>query len=114
MAVLLVTLVTLNLILSGVHVLRDFSVGKSSLTGLISNTLLLLPRVMGWLYTAWLGYSSNAPISFFQKKPSLPNTIDADWRYVPSVYKPLYAAAGKKGGGSAAEEEVLELLAAEP
>ena len=98
LALLLVSLVSLNLILSAVHVLRDFSVGKSSLTGLISNTLLLLPRVLGWTSAAWKAHFANAPISFFSKKASLPNTIDADWRYVPSVYKPLYSAAGKERG----------------
>ena len=110
----------LNLTLSSVHILRDYSVGKSSLTGLISNTLLLLPRIFGWLRNAWQAYSTNAPVSFFSKKPSLPNTIDADWRYVPSVFKPLYGAAARAAGGgdapaeaTTAEEEV-ELLAAEP
>lgn len=105
--------VTVNFILSCVHVLRDFSEGKASATALVSFTLLLAPRVLGWLLNAHRAVATGAPVSFFIKTPALPNTIDADWKFRPEVYKPRYAVIQAAAAApAAAEEERVELLAA--
>jgi hypothetical protein len=135
-------LVSLNVLLSAIHCLHDFSAGKASAAALISYTMLLAPRVLGWAINSQRAYSSGAPISLFIKTPALPNTIDADFKYKPEVYKPHYvssmadngaganvAAAPQRGGASSravtsglaaapgaasawAAEESFELLAA--
>jgi hypothetical protein len=117
-------LLALNFLLSAVHVLRgDFSAGKASATALVSYTLLLAPRVLGWLINAYKAAAEAQPVSFFIKIAAQPNTIDADWKYKPAVYKPRYgmaAAAGGSGRGgghlapaaAAGAEERIELLMA--
>lgn len=92
-AVGVIALVALNLALSATHVLRDYSTGKSSATGLLSNTLLLLPRVAGWVLNAYAAYSSGRPVSMFKKVAAVPSTIDEDWRFDPKFYKPRYGSA---------------------
>ncbi len=112
MAIGVTCLCNMNFIMSGVHVLRDFSEGKASLTGLLSNTLLLAPRVLGWLYNSHVAHHSCQPISFFSKVAALPNTIDADWKYVPEVYKPQYGnqERERERAPAAREEEGVSLL----
>jgi hypothetical protein len=122
LAILITAAMALNFLLSCVHVLRDFSEGKSSATALVSYTLLLTPRVLGWLVNAYKAASEAQPVSFFIKIAAQPNTIDADWKYKPAVYKPRYgmAAAGGSGGHGAhlapaaagGAEEHIELLTA--
>ena len=105
---LVITLfVSLNFLLSCVHVLRDYSEGKSSATAIVSYSMLLLPRVLGWLINAHKAHTEDQPLSFFIKISALPNTIDADWRYRPEVYRPRYAAAVANAGP---ESEEIELL----
>ena len=108
---LLITLfVGLNFLMSCVHVLRDYSEGKSSATAIVSYSMLLVPRVLGWLINAYKAHTEETPLSFFIKISALPNTIDADWRYRPEVYKPRYAAAVAHGAAPAGDEESIELL----
>jgi hypothetical protein len=103
--------VALNFILSCVHVLRDFSEGKASATAIVSYTLLLAPRVLGWLLNAHKAHFEDQPVSFFIKISAQPNTIDADWKYKPSVYKPRYGGSARGGAAApATAEETLELL----
>ena len=109
-SLLIVLFVGLNFLLSCVHVLRDYSEGKSSATAIVSYSMLLLPRVLGWLINAHKAHTEDQPLSFFIKISALPNTIDADWRYRPEVYKPRYAAALARGAAPAGEEESIELL----
>ena len=102
--------VALNFLLSCVHVLRDYSEGKSSATAIVSYSMLLLPRVLGWLINAHKAHTEGQPLSFFIKISALPNTIDADWKYRPEVYAPGYqhASAAQRGAGDESEE--IELL----
>ena len=102
--------VALNFLLSCVHVLRDYSEGKSSATAIVSYSMLLLPRVLGWLINAHKAVTDDLPLSFFIKISALPNTIDADWKYRPEVYAPGYqhASAAQRGAGDESEE--IELL----
>ena len=100
-------LVILNLILSSIHVLRDFSEGKASVTGLLSNSLLLLPRVGGWLGNAYTAWRTGRPVSFFKKVAALPSTIDEDFRFDPVYYKPCYGPGPAMGGTSEGEREHL-------
>ena len=86
-SLLITFFVTLNFLLSCVHVLRDYSEGKSSATAIVSYSMLLLPRVLGWLINAHKAHTEGQPLSFFIKISALPNTIDADWRYRPEVYR---------------------------
>lgn len=102
---LIALFVVLNFILSCTHVMRDYSEGKASAMAIVSYSMLLVPRVLGWLINAIKAYTKDEPLSFFIKISALPNTIDADWRYKPSVYKPRYAAAVARG-----TEEEIELL----
>jgi hypothetical protein len=120
LAVVITLALALNFILSAVHTLRDYSEGKSSAMALLSYTLLLAPRVLGWLLNAYRAYFRNEPVSFFIKTPALPNTIDADWKYRPEVYRPRYSAAAATLGGTRTAaapakhgiEEHVELLVA--
>ena len=108
-SLLIMLFVGINFLMSCVHVLRDFSEGKSSATAIVSYSMLLLPRVLGWLINAHKAHTEDQPLSFFIKISALPNTIDADWRYRPEVYAPRYASAPAHGLAPA-EEESIELL----
>ena len=106
-SLLLTLFVLINFLMSCVHVLRDYSEGKSSATAIVSYSMLLLPRVLGWLINAHKAHHEDTPLSFFIKISALPNTIDADWRYRPEVYKPRYAAAVAPAGMDSEEIELL-------
>ena len=84
----LVVLVGTNFVMSCILILRDYSSGKTSVTGLISSCLLIMPRVLNWLLQSHVSYSTGLPISLFTKRPAVPNTIDADFRFNPDVYQP--------------------------
>ena len=77
-----------NFILSCILILRDYSAGKTSVTGLISSALLVAPRCLAWLLNAQQSYNRGLPLSQFTKLPALANTIDADWRFKAEVYRP--------------------------
>jgi hypothetical protein len=135
-SLLIMLFVAINFLMSCVHVLRDYSgecpvsaiaarlrvltrvrypfclsvaEGKSSATAIVSYSMLLLPRVLGWLINAHKAHTEDQPLSFFIKISALPNTIDADWRYRPEVYAPRYASSAAHGLAPA-EEESIELL----
>ena len=109
--------VLVNFIVSGVLIANETS--STSITSLISNTLLIAPKVLGWLSALCCAirerelkssrslsysrlthvlpvYSYNSvfqslPYSLFSKNPVLPNTIDPAFRFKDGYYTPNIA-----------------------
>jgi hypothetical protein len=84
----LIFVVATNFVMSCILILRHYSSGKTSVTGLVSSCMLIVPRVLNWLLQSHVSYSRGLPISLFTKRPALPNTIDADFRFRADVYRP--------------------------
>ena len=87
--------------MSCILILRDYSAGKTSVTGLISSALLVAPRCLAWVLNAQQSYNRGLPLSQFTKLPALANTIDADWRFKAEVYRP-----GGTGGTEMTENQL--------
>ena len=76
-----------NFIVSCILILGFYSAGKTSVTGLVSNALLVTPRVLAWLVQARASHVRGLPFSLFTKAALLPNTIDADFRFKDGYFK---------------------------
>ena len=64
------------------------SMGKNSMIGLASSTLLLFPRVTMWLITARRAVGATPSVYFFGKAPRVSNAIDPEWRLNPKFFRP--------------------------
>lgn len=70
-ASILAACVTINFVISAV--LISGQSGRTSVTALVTQTLLIAPRVASWCYISFLSFNEDLPYSLFSKNPMLPN-----------------------------------------
>jgi hypothetical protein len=89
LACAVVLFILVNFGLSAAVVLAPaYSLGTKSATGIVSSTLLLLPRAISWLgSTLASAKKRGGAIYLFSKVPKQPNRIDSNFRFKEGVYK---------------------------
>ena len=78
-----------NIVLSTVFIVSGpYNMGKASYLGLVSSTLLHLPKALAW-YRIMAKAQSELPTTYvFGVKTKVGNAIDKSWRFRPEVFQP--------------------------
>ena len=89
----LVLLLTTNLVLSAIQILRFRYAGKASVIGLLSNTGLVAFKVLNWFSVARRSRAEDSAISLFDLRNRGMNTVSRERKFAPGIYVPDIAAA---------------------
>ena len=89
----LVLLLTTNLVLSAIQILRFRYAGKASVIGLLSNTGLVAFKVLNWVSVARRSRAEDSAISLFDLRNRGMNTVSRERKFAPGIYVPDIAAA---------------------
>jgi len=90
LSIVILLLMGLNFGISAAVVLSpEYNLGKGTVTGLVSSTLLLLPRAIGWLTMsrASVVNPTQGAIYLFAKVPKAANRIDSRIRFKEGVWQ---------------------------
>ena len=89
----LVLLLTTNLVLSAIQILRFRYAGKASVIGLLSNSGLVAFKVLNWFSVARRSRAEDSAISLFDLRNRGMNTVSRERKFAPGEYVPDIAAA---------------------
>ena len=77
-----------NLAVSSVFILTgSVTMGKSSMLGLASSTMLLMPRITMWLLISRRAERVQPTVYFFGTQPRVSNSIDPNWKLHPKYFR---------------------------
>ena len=89
----LVLLLTTNLVLSAIQILRFRYAGTASVIGLLSNTGLVTFKVLNWHSVARRSRAEDSAISLFDLRNRGMNTVSRERKFAAGEYVPDIAAA---------------------